>query len=309
MAIPLYRSSRFADNVSANVEAMPADAEVLISDRHRHDDALERLERRHSDDRRVRFLCHRDGKDWIDHINILLREARADYWRLMPHDDFAPADSLEALVRCLDDYPATLLAYGPTTAVDLDGNRLPERDHRCPHPIGNDDPWTLGLALDSFWRSHFTGAFKGLVRRREVVDRGLWIRRTLGTVHAERLWLSALALIGRFRFVPEGTYEKRFYPESTHAQWRPGIVHELSVLRVLLSYFRDLLPERHLYRDARAYLLRTTAIRLGWAPQGDPPPPTEPAVPGRILGPALGRVLGRRRIDWPSLHHYQHLSC
>lgn len=308
VAIPLYRSARFVDNVSANIESMPPEVEILVSDRHHLDDALDRLEKRHGGDRRLRFLRHRDGKDWIDHINDLLRVARGEYWRLMPHDDFSSGEALGVLIRCLDEHPETLLAYGPTTAVDLDGNRLRERDHLHPHPIDNEDPWILGLALDTVWRGHFSGAFKGLLRRREVLERELWIRRTLGTVHAERAWLAALALIGRFRFVPDAVYLKRFHGHNTHASWRPGVVHDLSVYRVLLAYLRNLVPKRDLYRAARGYLGWITAMRRGWvAGPASFPPPTEATVPEGEM-PIFATALRRWGGEWRALHGVRHLA-
>ena len=305
VAIPLYRSAPFVDNVSANIEAMPPGIEILVSDRHLYDDAIDRLEKRHRGDRRLVFLRHRDGRDWIDHINDLLRQARGEYWRLLPHDDFTSGKALNALVGCLDEHPETLLAYGPTFSEDLDGNRLPGRQYPDPHPITDEDPWTLGLALDTHWRGHFSGAFKGLLRREWVVERGLWIRRTLGTVHAERAWLAPLAALGRFRFVPDAAYIKRFHPESTHAGWRPGVSHELSVWRVLRAYFRDLVPERPIYRAARGYLAWTTALRLNWLRRPDPlPPPTEPTLP--VEGPPIFQRSFDRLLDrWRKAHHWQ----
>ncbi|MEO1085302.1 MAG: hypothetical protein AAFY88_13770 [Acidobacteriota bacterium] len=303
VAIPLYRSAPFLDIISANIEQLPADAEILLSDRHGDDDAIDRLERRHRGDRRLRCLRRRDRKDWVHNINLLLQEARGEYWRLLPHDDSSDAAALAALRDCLERHPRTLLAYGPTRAVDLEGRRLPERDHGNPHPVDNDAPWRLGLALDCFSRGHFNGAFKGLVRRSEIVRRQLWIRRTFGSVYSERAWLAALALAGRMRYVADAVYTKRFHPESAHARWRPGPAHELSFRRIWLSYLRDgLSPE--LYRRARRYVNWTTCLRLGLA-TSPPPPPVEPWLPAAQEGTfasLLARVHRPHADDWRELH-------
>jgi hypothetical protein len=73
--------------------------------------------------------------------------------------------------------------------------------------------------LVMFWKGHFDGAFKGLVRHRVVMKNRLLIRSTMGQIFPERCWLFALCLLGRFRFVPEAKYIKRYYAGSTHAQW------------------------------------------------------------------------------------------
>ncbi|MCG8460516.1 MAG: glycosyltransferase family 2 protein [Holophagales bacterium] len=311
VGIPLFRSAPFVDNVSANIEELPADIEILVSDRHRHDGALEDLRRRHRGDRRVRFLERLDRKDWIDHLNDLIREARGEYWRFLPHDDFCDSASFAALVDCLERYPRTLLAYGPTTAVDLHGNRLADRDAGAPHPIGNDDPWFLGLALDTFSRGHFNGAFKGLVRRKEILENRLLIRRTLGGVHAERAWLAALAVVGRFRFVPEARYRKRYHDQSTHAQWRPGPFHELSVRRQLLAYLADLLPDSSLLPPVRSYLSWTTWMRLGLVGPPVDLPPTEPFLPGHptnAVERAFCELYRNHRSSWRAMHAVRHLE-
>ena len=297
VAIPLFRSARFVDNVSANVEEMPEDVEILISDRHGHDDAIDQLETRHRGDSRLRFLRSTNGENWVGHLNVLLREARGEYWRFQPHDDFCARDSHAALVSCLEEHPETVLTYGPTQAVDLDGEALPEKHDLEPHPIYNDDAWRLGLLLDSLDRGHFNGSFKGLIRRSEVVKRGLWIRQTHEAIYAERIWLSALGLVGRFRFVQGATYEKRYYSGSTSSYWRFKPIHELSAHKNFLNYCRALLPGRNLYRRVRAYTVWTTMMRLGWLDRPVNLPATEPFLPK-----GNDRIWDRVRRDWRGLH-------
>ena len=298
MAIPLFRSARFVDNVSANIEALPADVEILVSDRHGHDDSIDQLERRHGHDPRLRFLRRFDGKTWVDHISDLLWEARGEFWRLMPHDDFSSREALEALADCLEAHPDTLLAYGPTTAVDLEGNRLPERDHLDPHPIHNDAPWHLGLILDSFSRGHFNGAFKGLVRRATLVERGLRIRPTRDNEYAERMWLAALGLVGRFRFVPDAPFVKRFHPYSAHAQWRRSAAHELSGHRVFLGYCKDLMRDPACTGGSAPTPRGPHSCDSAWSPRRsilpslNPSYPAAPRHPTAVRGPVGSTVYG-----------------
>jgi hypothetical protein len=89
--------------------------------------------------------------DWIGHINALLQEARGEYWRFLPHDDTSPPGSLESLISALDTHEEAILAYGPSQAIDFEGNRLPELDHWHPQPKQTENTSTLGIALEMCW--------------------------------------------------------------------------------------------------------------------------------------------------------------
>jgi glycosyltransferase involved in cell wall biosynthesis len=193
--------------------------EILISDRHCYDDTIDRLAKRYATDPRVCCLKHQDGLDWVGHLNALLEAARGEYWRFLPHDDQSPPGSLEALIAALDAHPEAVLAYGPTRVIDGEGRSLRDRDHLNPHPKEAIQGWTLGLILQMYWKTHYIHAFKGLIRRRMVMENRLLIRSTSGQVRADRCWLFALCLLGRFCFVPEAIYIKRVYPGSTNDQW------------------------------------------------------------------------------------------
>lgn len=242
VVIPLYHSAPFFDSIAANIAAaLRRDTEIIVSDRHGGDDTIERLTTLFRADPRVRFLKHRDGLDWVGHINTLLVAARGEYWRLLPHDDLSPPGSLEALVSALDAHPEAVLAYGPTRAIDGAGHRLPERDRPFPHPERAAYCWDLGLALEMFWLGHFDGAFKGLIRRDRILRERLLIRGTVGQVLPERCWLFALCLLGPFRFVPEALYVKRFYPGSAHTRWEITGRNYYSAAQAMSHYLWKLL--------------------------------------------------------------------
>jgi GT2 family glycosyltransferase len=315
VAIPLYRSAPFYESICANIESMPTKGvEILVSDRHCLDDTLGRLRARFAGDPRVRWLAARDTLDWVQHINLLLREGRGDYWRLLPHDDLSPPGSLEALAQALDRDPQAILAYGPTKAIDAAGRPLPERDRPHPHPIPDGAPWTLGLVLDLFWDGHCDGAFKGLLRRRVVLEAGHSIEPTLDLILPERAWLFGLALLGPLRFVPEAQYLKRFHPQSTHAQWQIRGRHTASVTATMIRCLGRQVVDRRLRRLAALYLIWRAALRLGWLRPGAGPQRGDPGLPEPLrslprstrlplIGPSLARrldaVLKIRDIPFP----------
>ena len=242
VVIPLYRSKRFLSSITANIDAMPdSDVEIIVSDRHCYDDSIDILAERYSADSRVRCLKRTDKLDWVQHLNELIKESQGVYWRFLAHDDLSPAGSLEALIAVLDSRSDLILAYGPITAIDWAGERLPARDRTRPIPDMRGREWDLDLSLSLFWCGYFSGAFKGLIRRAAILDNGLFIRGTRDQIYPERCWLFALSLVGPFQFVPEAKYLKRFYADSTHAQWRISSRNVYSAAWVMSGYAWDLL--------------------------------------------------------------------
>ena len=242
VVIPLFQSARFIDTIITNIDAMPTrGVEILISDRHCYDDTIDRLAERYAGDPRIRCIKHRDTLDWVGHINTLLDEAQGEYWRFLPHDDLSPPGSLEALIMALDANADAILAYGPTFAIDGEGLPLPGQVRSKPHPAEAEDGWTLGLVLQMFWKGYFNGAFKGLIRRKIVMDNRLHIRSTRAQIYPERCWLFALSLLGRFHFVREASYIKRFHDGSVHSRWKITGRNALSAARIMSGYMHDLL--------------------------------------------------------------------
>lgn len=274
VGIPLFRSAPFFEHILANIRAMDGmDVEVLISDRHCHDDTIDRLSASLSGQPHIRFLKAEDGLDWVGNINLLLRESTGEYFRFMPHDDLSPKGSLEALVGSMDADPGSMLAYGPTKAIDLVGNHLPLLDKPAPHPVAAAHSWNLDLALRMKWIGYFDGAFKGLIRMKQIREKGLFIRSSRDQIWPERCWLFALMLEGRFIFVPDALYMKRFYSGSVHSQWRIDGSHYLSVSEVMQSYVRDIFSDPGLVRYC-CEDIRSNAQRLSaWAGAAGVPRP------------------------------------
>lgn len=242
--IPLYRSRPFLDTLRENCRALAADddVEVVVSDRHRFDDAIDVLKEEWLHDPRFRFLEGEDRLNWVEHMNLLLTEARGDYFRWMPHDDLFPDGCLAPLIARLERDPRVILAYAPTRAIDAAGSRIPNRDCLQTHPVRPGDAWTYQHSLEMFWRGTCAGAFKGLFRRRAVMDAGLLIRPTHELVHAERAWLFGVSLLGGLGEEPTSAYWKRYHPDSTHARWRVRKRHIVSATAVMCGYLSDFGP-------------------------------------------------------------------
>lgn len=240
VAIPLFKSARFIDTIIANIEAIStSNAEILISDRHCYDDTIDRLAERYSGDARIRFFKNTDKLNWVEHINKLLESAQGEYWQFQPHDDINPPGCLDALVTSLDLNDDAILSYGAMEAIDIDGQPTPKRNNLKPHPVEADRGWTLGMVLEMFWKGYFNGAFKGVIRRNVIMDNHLLIRSTRDQILPERCWLFALCLLGRFHFVPDAVYKKRFYQGSVHSLWTITGQHYLSAAKTMTGYLND----------------------------------------------------------------------
>lgn len=251
VGIPLYRSRPFLDTIIENIEAIDyGNVEVIISDRHLLDDTLQTLRERFGADPRFRLLAGTDGRNWVEHFNLLLREARGKYVVLMPHDDSYPPTYLSELVAALEQHPDAVLAFGRVDQISLDGF-LPTLPF-SPPPVRPDARWSIGVSLRllTLWQLWF--AFRGMVRRDVIERSGLYIRQTHRNIRADIYWVFALSLRGRLLFVPSCSCTKRFYRSSTGAGWRFDLRQALDACRVLHSYLRDFARAR---RDALIALL------------------------------------------------------
>jgi len=217
VAIPMHASERFVDVISANIAALPDDVEIILSDHTRVDDAIERLRELHGDDHRIRFVRESDGIGIIDHYNRLLREANGDYFMWMPHDDTFPPEYVPLLRAALDSNPDANLAFGSLRPIDLHGEVVPDKLHVCravPIELGRLPRVDEASYLWQHWSIWIP--YRGLMRRREVLRRGMFVRRGLKEYWHDIPWVFAMTVLAPIVDVPECVCEKRFYPDSHH---------------------------------------------------------------------------------------------
>ncbi|WP_203292189.1 glycosyltransferase family A protein [Maricaulis parjimensis] len=246
LLIPLYQSSRFFDVICENIDCvLPQGGQVIVSDQQGEDDCVARLRDRYGHLDTFTALDAREDGNWVSNSNRLMRAVRTEFFRIVPHDDSVSLSSFLAMRARLRACPDAVLCYGPVHAISLDGHRLPERDQI--HDVEDTSdraPWSAETAADLFWTGRFGGAFKGLVRTHVVQQNQVYMRETPRLEHSERAWLFALAMIGRFVHAPRGVLTKRYYPESTHRQWRAGAQERAEATRVMREFARDLIRDR-----------------------------------------------------------------
>ena len=220
------RSRRFLDIILQNIEAIEyANVEIIISDRHLYDDAIQVLKQRFGRDSRFRFLEAADGLNWVGNFNLLLREARGEYFVCMAHDDSFPSTYIPSLVTALEERPDAIFAFGYVDQLSVDGF-LPTFP-TTPPPISPDGDWSIAcsLRLLSLWQLWI--AFRGMIRREAVIQSNLYVRETYRNIRADIYWLFGVSLKGRLHYVPNCRYTKRFYQS---AQARTGDLESARVL-------------------------------------------------------------------------------
>lgn len=263
IAMPLHRSARFVENIASNIGRLDRpDLEILISDRHLADGALDELAARHRDDPRVRILRRGDEADWITHYNDLLREARGTYFCWMPHDDVYAAGYVTRLAAALDAEPRALLAFGVMDAEAAPGARVPVGPFTLP-PLDSVDGWSTDTAVRLLLHWELFRVVRGLVRRDAILARGLLVPRTHETVQADVCWAFAVAVAGPLIFVPEASCTKRYQVSSASAAWRYGVREALSEWRVTSASVRRHARSRDAVR-AIAVLTGLAVLRVGW---------------------------------------------
>lgn len=261
-AIPLYRSKRFVDRIIRNIEAIDyPSVEVLISDRHCEDDALESLMRRFAGDSRIGFIRKSDRLNWVEHYNALIEEGRGKYSRWMPHDDEFPVCALRDKVALMERDTGVVMVYGPVRAFDDTREFLSERSNMTPNPP-NEALWMFAVPIFLYFRALAPGAFKGLFRRDLVMRHRMTIRPTHNLAASERLWLVGVALLGRFHFLETWQYRKYYYPDSMSRRFVNDRRVTIDAFRISLAYLYLARVERLKLLGGAAALFILTARRL-----------------------------------------------
>ena len=258
--MPLYRSLRFLDVITRNIEAIDyPNVEIILSDRHGLDDTLEKISARFPGDKRLRFIAATDRIGWVENYNVLLKEALGDYFFWVSHDDLYPAGFIAELVSCLEAEPDVLIAYPRIVRIHLDEQLV----SRQPEPellLKPGEQWSTRVALRQLiFRQSLP--FQGMLRRKPIVNAGLYLRSPLDTILADGYWIFATGLVGRPRFVPSAHVLKRIDPESASAQWKFGWRHAWSGYVVLCSYIRDFAPTRAAAAEAMAVVTAWSMAR------------------------------------------------
>jgi len=217
VAIPLHASAEHLEVVAGNVERLRLVADVVVSDATGVDDTLARLRERLGEDAATWRGPDPAGAGWVAHCNLLLAEARTEFFAWLPHDDEADADWVLAGEAALDAHPDAVAATGRVEPI---GEVPGAPGFAMPDELGSPDAEArvrAGLqALSEGDGSALTVLFHGVLRRALTPALPL----TEGDAWADTPW-ALEALVAGPVVRTDSTYRKSWDPGTASALWSP----------------------------------------------------------------------------------------
>jgi glycosyltransferase involved in cell wall biosynthesis len=204
LGLPVYNGERFlAQAVDALLGQTFTDFELIISD-NASTDGTEQIARGYqAADERVRYLRHPVNRGSAFNHNIVVAQARGEFFKWASDDDLYAPDLLQRCVEALDARPDVVLAHAWTAFIDETGEVSGAQDY--PLETDVDDPV---IRFRSLLYTQGGDDIYGVVRTSvmQAVE-------PHGSYHnADRTLVAELGLQGRFHQVPEPLYFRRDHP-------------------------------------------------------------------------------------------------
>jgi glycosyltransferase involved in cell wall biosynthesis len=209
LGLPVYDGERYLAQALDSLLAQTfTDFELLVSD-NASTDATPRIVAAYAArDPRIRVLRQPHNRGSSFNHNLVVREARGEYFKWVAHDDLYAPDLLERCVAALDADPGVVVAHAWTATLDELG-RLVER---VPYRLATAAP-SAAERFRSLLHTDGGDDIYGVIPLRVL-------RRIapFGSHHlADRTFVAELALHGRFANVPEHLYYRRHHPGQVTA--------------------------------------------------------------------------------------------
>lgn len=240
LLFPLYRSCRFIENLRIQLSRVTdKHFEIIISDRHLEDNAIDLLEQEFGHDSRIRFVRVRDGINWVSHYNELVKMATGDYFCWVPHDDDYPQGYFNTLVQKLEAEPEAVMSFATMKTTGNSkwvnpGHELFTREVEYPYPAKH---------FVSLLFSGFLGIpFRGVFRRSVVVDNNLYIRQNEEVqTYQDIYWIFGMLQYGKYIYTEDTTCTKNFVTGSAHEGWKreTRIRNNEAARKLVYSYIND----------------------------------------------------------------------
>jgi hypothetical protein len=239
IGLPVYNGEEFLEE---SIESLLAqtyeDFELLISDNASTDRTEEICRKYAAQDARVRYWRNPRNIGGTRNQNVLIRQARGEYFRCAAHDDVCAPTMLERLVAELDARPDVAVCYTAAISIDPNGDPLPGFVIEARYPkfgrrgqqfLLTDEAGvhysTEGLAarphervrdrLTTFGPCEATYGLMRLDVLRDTVLLGDY-------TSSDTVMLCDLALRSRFHLVAEPLFSKRWHAGNRYRERGPG---------------------------------------------------------------------------------------
>ncbi len=226
IGLPVYNGEKLLPQALDHLLAQTfRDFEIIVSDNASTDRTPEICRGYARRDSRIRYVRNATNLGAIANFNRAFELSAGPLFKWAAHDDLHLDGYLEKCVRILDDDPTVVLAHSGTAFIGDDGQPLPfdadtETYIDATGARHSPDGATIGdssNAVERFWdvlaHARWGSHMFGVIRRDAL-------RRThllLNFASSDRTMLAELALLGRFRSVPERLYLRRIHAGSSWA--------------------------------------------------------------------------------------------
>lgn len=241
LLIPMYRSERFINNIRGVINShLEQNCGFLLSDQHRLDEALPALRSEYGESQRFRYFSSSNELNWVENINLLISHCDSEYFRIAPHDDFTTGRQSGELLQSLQKHRSAVVATGPYEIEWLDHPTQPKGIRKV---LADEFDCDVQNIIHFNRKGYYDGAFKGMVDNKVVKKHKLLIKPTPTLIWSERLWLNALRMTGKFFLSKRLMMVKRYYKESTHAQWKYTRQTDIDSAITMAAYGEELIPD------------------------------------------------------------------
>ena len=241
LLIPMHRSERFINNIRGVIDShLEHNCGFLLSDQHMLDGALPALRSEYGEGRRFRYFSSSNELNWVENINLLINHCDSEYFRIVPHDDFTTGQQSDELLQCLRQHKSAVVATGPYEIERMDDSGQPKAIRKTQADEFDCDIQNI---IHFNRKGYYDGAFKGMIDNKVVKKHGLFIKPTPTLMWSERLWLNALRMTGGFAHSNKLMIVKRYYKESTHAQWNFTRQTYIDGAIIMAAYGEKLIPD------------------------------------------------------------------
>jgi glycosyltransferase involved in cell wall biosynthesis len=244
VGLAVYNGEEFlAEAIESILAQTYTDFELIICDNASTDSTPDICRRFEAADKRVRYYRNLVNIGGVNNETLTFKLARSELFRLAAHDDVWEPELLQRCVEALDADPDAIAAYTASKRIDEHGAVHGERrqgkglSHRSWERFG-----------DFPWRDHDSEATYALMRRVVVQQ----VRPQGNYGHSDRVWLTELAVRGRFVEVPEPLFRKRYHPKNAYIDIRKRIAwfNPQWRGRVSLPYWAELFDYVRVLREA-----------------------------------------------------------